>query len=235
MNIEGGDALDEIIREARTLTHLPLDEDDFDRPPSRDETPEMDDISDESISGSPSKPRTSITKSFNKSDFDQKNFSCMKGGNGMTDKSNPNSRTISILQEMADYYTRINDTWRPIAYRKAISTLRQQPNKITTSEEAFQLPCIGQRLSLKIEEIVTTDRLRRLENAKTEPGDHILQKFMGIYGVGFSQANKWLHSGYSTLEDLKEHAHLTDNQLLGIKHYDDFQTAHSKRGGESPW
>lgn len=223
-NVEGADALDEMIREARTMTHLPLDEDDFDQPPSRDETSEMDDTSDESISDSSSKPLASVEKRFNKGAFDQENFSCMKGGNGTTDTSNPNSRTISILQEMADYYTRINDTWRPIAYRKAISTLRQQPNKITTSGEAFKLPCVGQRLALKIEEIVTTDRLRRLENAKTDPGDHILQKFMGIYGVGFSQANKWLHSGYSTLEDLKEHAHLTDNQLLGIEHYDDFHT-----------
>jgi DNA polymerase IV len=223
-NVEGRDALDEMIREARTFTHLPLDEDDFDRPPSRDETPEKDGTSDESVSNSSSKPRASVAKGSNKGAFDQKNFSCMKGGNRTTDTLNPNSRTISILQEMADYYTRINDTWRPIAYRKAISTLRQQPNKITTSEEAFKLPCIGQRLALKIEEIVTTDRLRRLENAKTEPGDHILQIFMGIYGVGFSQANKWLHSGYSTLEDLKKHAHLTDNQLLGIEHYADFQT-----------
>jgi DNA polymerase IV len=220
---EGG-ALDEMIREARTLTHLPLDEDDFDRPPSRDETIDTDDTSDESNSGAPSKAPAPLTKSYNKGAFDQKNFSCMKGGTGTEDTSNPNSLTVSILQEMADYYTRINDTWRPIAYRKAISALRRQPNKVTTSEEAFKLPCVGQRLALKIEEIVNTDRLRRLENAKTEPGDHILQKFMGIYGVGFSQANKWLHSGYSTLEDLKKHAHLTDNQLLGIEHYDDFQT-----------
>jgi DNA polymerase IV len=140
----------------------------------------------------------------------------------MTDKSNPNWRTISILQEMADYYTRINDTWRPIAYRKAISTLRQQQKKISTAQEALLLHHIDQRLALKIEEIVTTDRLRRLEHANTEPGDHILQTFMGIYGVGLSQANKWLHSGYHTLEDLKSSAYLTENQLLGIEHYDDF-------------
>lgn len=223
LHFEVGDLLDEMIREARTMAHLPLDEDDFDHPSSPDETLELEDTNDESTSGSPSKPRTRLSKSFKKGAFDQKNFSCMKGGTGTNNTSNPNSRTISILQEMADYYTRINDTWRPIAYRKAISTLRQQENKITTSEEAIKLPCVGQRLALKIEEIVNTDRLLRLENAKTEPGDLILQKFMGIYGVGFSQANKWLHSGYSTLKDLKEHAHLTENQLLGIEHYDDFQ------------
>ncbi len=224
LDVEGGDALDEMIREARTMTHLPLDEDDLDRPPSRDETLEKNDAIEEKTSGSPSKPCAVATKKFSKGAFDQKNFSCMKGGNGTTDASNPNSRTISILQEMADYYTRINDTWRPIAYRKAISTLRQQATKITTAEEALALQCIGQRLALKIEEIVTTDRLRRLENVKSEPGDGILQRFMGIYGVGFSQANKWLHSGYSTLEDLRANVHLTENQLLGIEHYEDFHT-----------
>jgi DNA polymerase IV len=224
LGIKAGDALEEMIREARTMTHLPLDEDDLDRPPSRDESLEMVDVTSENISGSPSKPPAPAIMHFNKGAFNQKHFSCMKGGNGTTAESNPNWRTISILQQMADYYTRINDIWRPIAYRKAISTLRQQQNKISTAEEALSLNCIGHRLAIKIEEIVTTDQLRRLENAKTEPGDHILQKFMGIYGVGFSQANKWLYSGYKSLEDLKANAHLTDNQLLGIEHYDDFHT-----------
>jgi DNA polymerase IV len=217
------DALDEMIREARRLEHLPLDDDDDDRPPSRDQSTAADD-SDHDRTRSPEKRRAPLRKNSSKEAHKQENFSCMKGGTGKIDDSNPNARTIAILQEMADYYTRINDTWRPIAYRKAITTLRQQTNKIATSEEAFALPFIGQRLALKIEEIVTTDRLRRLENAKAEPSDHVLQKFMGIYGVGFNQANKWLHSGYTTLEELTAHAQLTDNQRLGIEHYDDFQT-----------
>lgn len=60
---------------------------------------------------------------------------------------------------MADYYTRISDTWRPIAYRKAMNTLKRQSNKISTSAEAVKLPNVVQRLADKAEEIVLTDRL----------------------------------------------------------------------------
>jgi DNA polymerase IV len=223
-SIVGGDALDEMIRVAQKLKNLPLDEDDDDLPQSPSFAIESDALNHENRSPSPEKRRLSSRKHSHKDAATQENFSCMKGGTGKTDDSNPNARTIIILQEMADYYTRINDTWRPLAYRKCISSLKQQTTKIRTAEQAVKLPFVGQRLALKIEEIVTTDRLRRLENAKRETSDHVLQKFMGIYGVGFSQANKWLHSGYTTFSDLKAHANLTENQLLGIEHYDDFHT-----------
>src|SRR5579862_2180722 len=125
---------------------------------------------------------------------------------------------------MSDYYARIQDTWRPIAYRKAIATLRKQDHKIATAEEAIKLPFIGSRLALKIEEIAWTDRLRRLENTKLEDSDKVLEKFLGIYGVGFSQASRWISQGHRNFEDLLLHAQLTDNQKIGIEHYEDFKT-----------
>jgi DNA polymerase IV len=216
-----GDELDEIINEARTLHYLPLDEDENGQSFLGGENDSND--SEDEVDTSRRLRATSRRPTY-QTKFNQQSFSCMTGGTGETLSSNPNAHTISILKEMAEYYTRINDPWRPIAYRKAIATLRRQETEITTAKEASKLPFVGQRLALKIEEIALTGRLRRLENAKTEPGDIIIQIFMGIYGVGFNQASKWFHTGYRTLEDLKAHAHLTDNQLLGIEHYDDFQT-----------
>lgn len=136
---------------------------------------------------------------------------------------NPNSRTIEVLQKMLEYYDRTNDHWRTLAYRKAISALRKHNIKVTTEEEASNIPFIGQRLAIKIEEIVRTDRLRRLENTSLEPNDLTLQKFLKIYGVGLAQATKWINQGHRTLDDLASKAHLTKNQLIGIEHYDDFQ------------
>jgi DNA polymerase IV len=217
-----GDELDEIINEARTLHCPPLGEvengyffPEGDENDSNDSEDEVDTFR---------RPRATSRRQAYPTGFNQQSFSCMTGGTDETLSSNPNAHTISILKEMAEYYTRINDPWRPIAYRKAIATLRQQKTEITTAKEASKLLFIGQRLALKIEEIARTSRLRRLENAKIEPSDIIIQKFMGIYGVGFNQASKWFYAGYKTLEDLKTRAQLTDNQLLGIEHYDDFQT-----------
>lgn len=123
---------------------------------------------------------------------------------------------------MLDYYTRTSDHWRVIAYRKAISALRRQPKKIASRTQAFSIPGIGQRLADKIEEIVWTNRLRRLENANCTPEDRILQEFLGVYGVGVSQASKWVAQGYKTLEDLRTKAPLTKNQKIGVERYHDF-------------
>ena len=141
---------------------------------------------------------------------------------GRDSPENPNSRTIEVLQEMSDYYDRMNDTWRPIAYRKAIASLRRHAHRVSSYDEALALPHVGQRLALKIEEIAYTNRLRRLENTKSDCNDEVLQKFLAIYGVGFAQASKWVNEGHRSLDDVVKHAQLTKNQKVGITHYEDF-------------
>lgn len=151
------------------------------------------------------------------------NFACSRGGT--KDKTGgPNARTIAILQQMCNYYTRTNDQWRTLAYRRVINTLSLQPKKVTTAEEALLLPNIGPSTSSKIEEIVNTDRLRRLEHAQNDPTSKVLQLFLGIYGVGLSIAHQWMAQGFRTLNDLLRHASLTPNQRVGIEHYQDLNT-----------
>lgn len=150
-------------------------------------------------------------------------FQCMQKHDGSSSGcDNTNARTIAILEQMGLYYDRIQDRWRSIAYRKAVSSLRKQTENITTKEQAFALPCIGARLAEKIEEIACTDRLRRLDSALLNPEDEALQKFLGIYGVGPNQASRWVSQGFKTLNDLVRNARLTENQKVGIAHYDDF-------------
>ncbi|SPQ18648.1 ff37ed50-0c1f-47b6-98bd-840dba5cdb5e [Thermothielavioides terrestris] len=156
----------------------------------------------------------------------EERFACNRGGtkDKSADAQNPNARTIEVLQSMCDYYTRINDNWRTLAYRKAIATLRRQSTKIMTEEEAYRLPNIGRRLAAKIEEIACTNKLRRLEYANDEPLDQVLETFLKIYDVGTSRANKWIAQGFRTLDDLLQRAELTPNQRIGIERYDDLNT-----------
>ena len=134
-----------------------------------------------------------------------------------------NSYTIAILQKMQDYYTNTQDTWRSLSYRRAISTLRAHPQQISTYAEAIALPHIGHRLALKIEEIVNTGHLRRLDATAADPHDKLLHTFTGIYGAGYAQANAWIQAGYTSLADLLARANLTTNQRIGILHHADFQ------------
>ena len=146
----------------------------------------------------------------------------MQKHDGLDNGDNPNRQTISILQQMLDHYERTRDHWRVTAYRKAIGALRKQKHKVMTKEDALRIPFIGERLAEKIEEIVWTNRLRRLENANLEPNDQVLQMFMKIHGVGVAQASIWIDQGFRTMDDLTEKASLTKNQKIGIAHYKDF-------------
>ncbi|KAL8649447.1 MAG: hypothetical protein Q9226_005576 [Calogaya cf. arnoldii] len=152
----------------------------------------------------------------------QSKFSCMEEHTGTENQANPNARTIEVLHQMLEYYDRINDHWRTLSYRKAIGALKKQTHKITTKKEASAIPFIGSRLAEKIEEIVNTDRLSRLENINHDSADIALQLFLRIYRVGHSQASKWINQGYRTLDDLLTKTTLTTNQKIGIEHIDDF-------------
>ena len=148
----------------------------------------------------------------------------MSKSDGTDSSRNPNSRTIEVLSEMLKYYEQTKDQWRSIAYRKAISALRREKGPVLTAEEALAIPSIGRRLANKIEEIVLTNRLRRLESTNLELHTDALRLFLKIYGVGYRQATAWVGQGYRTLDDLLKSARLSENQKIGIAHLEDFQT-----------
>jgi len=149
-------------------------------------------------------------------------FACMQKSDPNAKRDSPNSRTVEILQQMLDYYTRNADQWRTLAYRKAIGALRRHTRRVVTRAQALAIPGIGTRLADKIEEIVLTDRLRRLDNTKNTTEDRIIQVFLGVYGAGLAQASKWVAQGYRSLEDLLYKAPLTKNQRIGVERYHDF-------------
>ncbi|KAK4205258.1 hypothetical protein QBC40DRAFT_190251 [Triangularia verruculosa] len=207
---------------------LPLDNEDEDdhlqstKDAQEDSDPESASEDDRARKKPATRSRTSLRKSI---PFEGR-FACNRGGTkdnpSSSSASNPNARTIEVLQSMCDYYTKINDHWRITAYRKAITTLRQQTTKkITTAEEAYTLPNIGHRIADKIEEICNTNTLRRLNYANQEPMDKVLDLFLKIHDVGLARANKWISQGYRTLDDLVKKADLTSNQKISIEHYTD--------------
>jgi DNA polymerase IV len=217
------DALARAIEDTKAVSHLPLDEEDFDLALEQGVVSEGSDIETDDESPKPiqKKNKASWRQPGRAKGINQHTYQCMdpKGGSS---SQNPNERTMQILQEMCKHYDQMQDHWRTLAYRKAITTLRKQDTKITTKEDAAALPFIGTRLAEKIEEIVLTDRLRKLDNTRDDPTDKVLRLFLGVYGVGLSQANKWMQAGYRTLGDLTSKAKLTENQKHGIEHYEDF-------------
>ncbi|KAL6239823.1 hypothetical protein BDW75DRAFT_226878 [Aspergillus navahoensis] len=216
------DALDDMIEEAKATEHLPLDPLDT---PDDDATAEKsgDETSDKSQSLPARTKRRKLSRGENvAARCWQQKFVCMQKHDSTSSAHNPNARTIEVLQQMLDYYTRTADHWRTLAYRKAISALRSQSKKVISRSEAIQIPGIGERLADKIEEIVLTNRLRRLDNTSNTVEDRLLQTFLGVYGAGLTVAFRWIAQGYKSLEDLRTKASLTQSQRIGLDHYFDF-------------
>jgi DNA polymerase IV len=221
------DELQDYISMMQEFRDVPLDVDDDEYPGSAtasgvDANAGVDSGSEEERSQS-WQVKTNTRSGRKELDFTDR-FACNRAGHKDANADNPNARTMEVLQKMANYYDRVDDHWRTTAYRKAIGTLKRQDVKISTEEEAFKLPNVGRRLAQKIEEIVTTDKLQRLEYAQMDPKSQVLQLFLGIYGVGNAQAQQWISQGYYTLHDVRENVKLTTNQLVGIDHYHDLNT-----------
>jgi DNA polymerase lambda/DNA polymerase IV len=209
-----GDELSQLIEHVqknyKDLPSLACDEDEYDNKDSN---------SDSEVKKPPKRAKRSQVSMPRLED----NFACSRGGT-MDKSGGPNARTIAILQQLCDYYDRTNDHWRLMSYRRAINTLSMQTEKVTTVKQAELLPFIGESIGSKIEEIVKTDRLQRLEHAQNDAKSRVLQLFLGIYGVGYSTASQWMAKGFRTLNDLLRHASLTPNQRIGVEHYRDLNT-----------
>ncbi|KAH7559215.1 hypothetical protein BM1_04152 [Bipolaris maydis] len=226
-----GDALFQAIQETKLLAYLPIDEDEEAQLDSSRgvNTIENSNTDQELLSmGTDYLKRLSVLSKASalrdKKYFNMNSFQCMDPSSSNHISWNPNARTIQILEEMCKYYDSMQDQWRTLSYRKCVATLKKQTVKITTAEQAAKLPSIGTHLAAKIEEIVLTDRLRRLESTRHNPQDVALRLFLGIYGVGLVHANKWIQAGHRTLQDLKTKATLSENQKIGLEHYHDFNS-----------
>lgn len=100
--------------------------------------------------------------------------------------------------------------------------MRSAKEEIRTYEAARALPGIGSRLAQHIVEIAKTGTLAKAD--LLDEDYKLLQRFMGIYGVGPAMANEFFSRGFRNLEDIRRHGNLNRNQRIGIELYDDLNT-----------
>ncbi|XP_062502642.1 DNA polymerase lambda-like [Corticium candelabrum] len=133
---------------------------------------------------------------------------------------NINKHITDKLEILAKMYKNTKDQWRAMMYTKAITALKNHPKEVTSYEEALEIPFVGKRLADKIAEIASSGHLRRLNHL--DPDIDALDRFTKVWGVGPTTARQWVDQGLRTLEDLKEKGNVNRQQLVGLKHYDDF-------------
>uniref|UniRef100_A0A3P9K3W8 DNA polymerase lambda n=1 Tax=Oryzias latipes TaxID=8090 RepID=A0A3P9K3W8_ORYLA len=134
--------------------------------------------------------------------------------------NNFNKHITDKLELLAKAYTHQGDKWRALGYSKAVNALKSYHKPVTSYQEACQIPGIGKRMADKIDEIMESGHLRKLDHiGEAVP---VLELFTNIWGAGAKTAQMWYQQGFRTLEDIRSRAHLSATQKIGLKHYNDF-------------
>lgn len=134
--------------------------------------------------------------------------------------NNFNKHITDKLEVLAKAYTHQGDKWRALGYSKAVNALKSYHKPVTSYQEACQIQGIGKRMADKIDEIMESGHLRKLDHiGEAVP---VLELFNNIWGAGAKTAQMWYQQGFRTLDDIRTKAHLSNTQKIGLKHYDDF-------------
>lgn len=134
--------------------------------------------------------------------------------------NNFNKHITDKLEVLAKAYSHQGDKWRALSYSKAVNALKSYHKPVASYQEACQIPGIGTRMADKIDEIMESGHLRKIDHiGEAVP---ILEMFTNIWGAGAKTAQLWYQQGFRTLEDISTKAHLNHNQKIGLKHYNDF-------------
>ncbi|XP_075771840.1 DNA polymerase beta isoform X2 [Pelodiscus sinensis] len=108
--------------------------------------------------------------------------------------------------------------------RKAASVISKYPSKIKSGAEARKLEGVGAKIAEKIDEFLSTGKLRKLEKIRQDDTSSSINFLTRVSGIGPSAARKLVDEGIKTLEDLRKNEHkLNHHQRIGLKYFDDFE------------
>lgn len=112
------------------------------------------------------------------------------------------------------------------AYAVAIEQLRAFTKPVLSYEDVKDLPGAGEKIRLKMKEIIETGGLKAAAQAKEETSLDAMDALTGIHGVGPVKAKELIKAGITTIAKLREELGknsglLNDVQKMGLKYYED--------------
>ncbi|NXE27088.1 DPOLB polymerase, partial [Ardeotis kori] len=140
-------------------------------------------------------------------------------------QESPNEGITDFLTELANYERNVNRAVHKYnAYRKAASVISRYPSKIRSGAEAKKLDGVGAKIAEKIDEFLSTGKLRKLEKIRQDDTSASINLLTRVTGIGPAAARKLVEEGIKTLEDLRKNEHkLTHHQRIGLKYFEDFE------------
>lgn len=134
-------------------------------------------------------------------------------------EDNLNLDFCDFLNELADYEKNVNrNVHKYNAYRKASGTLAAHPTRIQSGDEARKLNGIGPQISKKIDEFLSTGKLKKLDNIHNDEHSIAISLLTRVTGIGPAKARELVDQGIKTLQDLEAHKDkLTHHQKIGLR------------------
>uniref|UniRef100_A0A8D0DS23 DNA polymerase n=1 Tax=Salvator merianae TaxID=96440 RepID=A0A8D0DS23_SALMN len=124
-------------------------------------------------------------------------------------QENPNAGITDFLSELANYERNVNRAIHKYnAYRKAASVISKYPTKIKSGAEAKKLDGVGAKIAEKIDEFLSTGKLRKLEKIRQDDTSSSINFLTRVSGIGPAAARKFVDEGIKT---------------LGGKYFEDFE------------
>ncbi|XP_023341808.1 DNA polymerase beta-like [Eurytemora carolleeae] len=138
---------------------------------------------------------------------------------------NLNSDFSSALLELAEWEKNVNrNQFKSAAYRKAATVVSGLDYRLTSGADAAKLPGIGKKIAEKIDEMIDTGKLRKLENIREDDSTVAINLLTRVSGIGPAKARELFDAGITNLEQLKkQHIKLNHAQKIGLKHFEDFE------------
>lgn len=138
-----------------------------------------------------------------------------------------NEKFIDLMDKLATVVAnqgetaneRMQSRFKARAYKKAQETIMSYPADILSPAQLKGQPGIGETIMEKLNEYVTTGKLRLLEREKENPINLLAE----VYGIGAVKAKELVDKGVKTLDQLRERQDelLNDTQKVGLKYHAD--------------
>ena len=161
---------------------------------------------------------------------------------------NLNAHITDKLEDLAEIYDKVlGDPYKAKNHNLAANAIKDLPFKATRIEQLVDPPVIPAMASKrstvrgKINEILTTGRLQKLEELKRNDRVVAVRELTRVWGVGEAKARHLFNVGIKTVNQLRARVHddvtpsggegegpgtsgalLTSQQMIGLKYFDEF-------------
>ncbi|KAN0041484.1 hypothetical protein ACTFIV_004025 [Dictyostelium citrinum] len=137
---------------------------------------------------------------------------------------NKNQKLTDILTELGIFEKNKGLQHKYSAYRKAVQSIRAHPKEITSGIEAQKLDGVGKKIAKKIQEIIDTGELKKLNNQLKDETLTSIGEISKVSGIGPKAAQKFYDEGIKSIKDLEKiKDRLTHHQQIGLKYFNEIE------------